>query len=521
MTTEDGAMLPEGAETAPPGTRAAGIVRWGLIALMAVVAIASVVHATGLSLGGREHATGGEQRYYCPMHPQIVQDRPGDCPICNMTLVPKPAANVLASNTMTPALATDGGAGGKYYCPMHPEVSSDDPNATCAKCGGMKLLPRPTNAGGSDDRPLASDVPGLVPVELGQQRTQLMGMRTARVTREPLAGALRATGVVTASERGLAQINTRFAGYIEKLLVSETGRRVRRGQALATIYSPEVLRVQQELLTARRWDRPAHEAGATPEHAPLADGLADDARRRLELLGISRQEIEQVLRSGKAIPALAIRSPVDGYVISKTAVEGGVVQPGTPLFEIADLSRVWVIAEVYESEVARVRVGQPARLDLAAFPGETFTGRVTFVHPTLDAASRTLRLRLEFKNRPGNSGPKLRPGMYGNVALDVPAASALSVPVEALVDTGDVQYVFLAREGGRFEPRRVTVGARGSDRVQVLSGVQEGDTVVTTANFLIDSESRLRAAVEGRTGELPDAGGAAPPAASSPPGHRH
>jgi membrane fusion protein, copper/silver efflux system len=333
---------------------------------------------------------------------------------------------------------------------------------------------------------------GLSPVQLTPERVQLIGMRTAAVKREALGGALRTTGVVAANEKGLAQITTRFAGWVQKLPVSTTGERVRRGQVLATIYSPDVLRAEQELLVTGGWAQGSDGAAA---------GLAANARRRLELLGISQQEIDQVLRTGKPSEAVAIRSPFEGYVVAKNAVAGVAVQPGSVLFEIADLSTVWVTADVYEIDVSRVHVGQRARFELASYPGEIHTGKLQFVYPIVDAQSRTLKVRLEFRNRSDRSGPRLRPGMYGTVYLDLPANTGLMVPVEAVVDTGDMQYVFVARDGGVFEPRPVKLGARAQGKVEITSGVAEGDQVVTTGNFLIDSESRLRAAIEGRAGQ--------------------
>jgi len=206
-----------------------------------------------------------------------------------------------------------------------------------------------------------------------------------------------------------------------------------------------------------------------------------------------------VLRTGKAVEAIAIRSPVAGYVVGKNAVAGAAIQPGTVLFQIADLSEVWVTADVYEQDISRVQVGQRARLELSSFPGETHTGKVKFIYPVLDSGNRTLKLRLEFKNRFDRNGPRLKPGMYGTVYLDLPATSGLMVPAEAIVDTGEMHYLFVAQQGGHFEPRMVKTGSRVKDQVEVVSGVAEGETVVTTGNFLVDSESRLRAAIEGQT----------------------
>jgi Cu(I)/Ag(I) efflux system membrane fusion protein len=339
----------------------------------------------------------------------------------------------------------------------------------------------------------AAGVAGLTPVDLSPERIQLMGMRTASVTRESRGGELRALGTITASEKGLARVETRFAGWVETLAVAETGTRVKRGQLLATVTSPDLAAAQQEFLLATTWSR----AGALPD-SPTVD-LAGPARGRLALLGLTAGDIARLEKTRTPLRTLEVRSPAAGVVTRRSVVEGSYVQPGSELFEIADLSTVWVLADIYEHDLARVSEGQPAQLELAAYPGERFAGKVGFLSPTVDPQSRTLRIRLTFKN----PDLRLRPGLYGNVVLTLPPTEGLFVPREAVVDTGAARYLFVAQPGGRFEPRKVKLGARAGDRVQVTEGVHEGEIVVTTANFLLDSESRLRSAIEG---------GAAPPA---------
>jgi membrane fusion protein, copper/silver efflux system len=455
----------------PAGVRTMSIVRWGLVIAMGAVAVLSIAYATGVlakvSFGAAhsEHA----ELFYCPMHPSVVQDHPGECPICSMTLVPKPE-------------------GGK-------------PGAAATMAPATRTKP----------------VPGLADIDLPADRIQLIGMRTAKVERAALGDALRTVGVIAANERGLSEISVRFSGWVQQLMVSETGQRVRRGEVLANVYSPEVLRAEQEYLTARGWDSkaPAAADSMPPEHhgdsslgAGMQGSLAADARRRLELLGIAASEIEAMASRGKVGDSVPIRSPSEGYVTARNVVPGAAIQAGAPLFEVADLSKVWFLADVFEQDAARLRIGQKAVLELAAYPGEHFPGRVQFISPTLSASTRTLRVRLEFANKTSPGGVKLRPGMYGNVALELPSASGLLIPSEALVDTGENQYVFVAKAEGHFEPRLVKVGARAGDKVQVSAGVAEGETVVTTGNFLLDSESRLRAAIDGQT--------EAPAAASAP-----
>jgi Cu(I)/Ag(I) efflux system membrane fusion protein len=379
------------------------------------------------------------------MHPSVLLDHPGQCPICNMDL---------------------------------------------AKVDPVKAAAPPSSDAG---------VPGLVAVDLSADRVQLMGMRTAKVERRALAPELRTVGSVAADERGLGHIHVRFAGWIERLAVQETGQKVKKGQLLGTVYSPDLLAAQQELLNALAWQKPkpAPSMPGMLHTEDLTAGLASQARRRLEVLGMSPEDIREVEKSGQARRAVEVRSPVAGYVVQRTAVEGLYVEPGTELFSVADLSKVWVIAEVYEYEMERIQLGQMADLRLAAYPSRSFSGKVSFIYPTVDPETRSLRVRVEL----ANPDLLLRPGMYGDVIFHLPGVDALIVPRDAVVDTGDAQYVFVAQAHGHFEPRAVQIGAREGEDVQIVKGVAEGEEVVTTANFLIDSESRLRAAVAGSVKE--------------------
>lgn len=424
------APLPEGREPAPRGWRVMAVVRWALVAAMAGAAVASAGSYLGWFGGERSHAD--HQIWTCPMHPAVVQDHPGSCPICGMDLVPK-----------------------------------------------SELAPSPSGV---------SDVPGLVPVDIDGERTQLIGLRTAPVVVEILAPELRTVGTIAASEEGLALVQTRFAGWIEEVVVAETGRRVKKGQVLARIYSPEVLAAQEEYVNALRWSREAKGS------AELSSRLVADARRRLELLGVDAGDLDAVRASGEALRAVPIRAPAAGHIVERTAVKGQYVEPATTLYSLADLGTVWVIADVYEGEMARVTRGQKASFVPAAHPGERFEGEVDLIYPVLDSDTRTLRARILLPNR----DLRLKPGMYGDVAMALPSQRALVVPAEALVDDGERQYVFLARPGGRFEPRLVRAGARAGERVAIEGGLVEGDVVVTTAGFLIDSESRLQGVIQGQ-----------------------
>ncbi len=407
----------------PRGVGAMSIVRWSLVIAMGMVAVLSIAYATGalakVSLGGAHAEHAG--LYYCPMHPSVVQDHPGECPICSMTLVPKPEGGPGKKMKPATSIATNEApaTAGKYYCPMHPNRTSNDPHAKCPDCG-MKMEPKPSvSTAMAAPAAEAKPVPGLSDIDLPPDRIQLIGMRTAKVEPAALGDALRTVGVIAANERGLAQISVRFSGWVQQLLVSETGRKVKRGEVLANVYSPEVLRAEQEYLTARGWDARSGggDAGAADHHGEsgvglgMQAGLAADARRRLELLGIGPQEIDAMASRGKAADSVPIRSPAEGYITARNVVPGAAIAPGAPLFEVADLSRVWLLADVFEQDAARLRIGQKASLELAAYPGERFAGRVQFIYPTLSASTHTLRVRLEFPNKAGPGGVKLRPGI--------------------------------------------------------------------------------------------------------------
>jgi len=495
-------LQPEGEERPPPGTRTMAGVRWALVALMAVVAAGAWVHHLGDG-GGGGAATGAA--FLCPMHPQIVADQKGECPICGMDLVPAagragaPAApsggTAQHAHEQAPGQgAAADAAPARYTCPMHPEFTTDDPTARCPECH-MKLVPVA--------RPAAATPPGLVPVELSADRVQLVGMRTATAVRAQLEPTIRSVGYVTTAETGLVSVSARYGGWIEELAANQTGQLVERDEVLAAIYSPDALNAQQVYLNAVKW---SGQKGIAAGGQPVAGDLERDARLRLELLGVSRQDIEALAASGQPLRALRLRSPVRGHLVRRSATKGNFVAAGTELFQIADLSTVWVLVDVYEGDIPRLHVGQKARFELKAYRGRAFTGKVGFIYPALAAGSRTLQARVELRN----PSLELRPGMFGDVTLELGASEALVIPSEALVDTGDHQYVFVDRGGGRFEPRLVKAGWSGDGRTAVLEGLAEGERVVTTANFLLDSESRLRAAVEGFAA-TPKAAGAATP----------
>ncbi len=320
-------------------------------------------------------------------------------------------------------------------------------------------------------------------VKVSPARVQTLGVKMAVVEKAELEAAVRAVGRVEVNERAVAEVAPKFEGWIEKLYINATGDPVRRGQPLFSVYSPELVSAQKELSIAE--DLKLDTPGADPAARDSARRLAEAARERLHNWDIGDP-------GGKVAHRLTFTSPVNGVVLEKNAVEGMRFAPGMSIFRVADLSTVWVIADVYEQNLAQVKVGQPADVVIDAYPNRTFEAKVTYLYPTLNAPTRTTPVRLELANRDG----LLRPGMFAHVDLATGGTAArLAVPNSAVIDTGSRQVVLVALDEGKFKPQPVKLGLRGKDKVEILDGLKEGDRVVVAANFLIDAESNLKAAL--------------------------
>ena len=318
---------------------------------------------------------------------------------------------------------------------------------------------------------------------------QLIGVRSAPVTYASLGQEIRAVGTVGYDERGLTQVTVKTSGWVREVFVDSIGRPVHKGEPLLTLYSPDVLATQDEYLLAVKMQA---QLATSPldEVKANAGSLVASSRERLHLWDVTDRQITALERRGAAEPVLTVYAPSSGIVLKREALPGKYVEPGTTLYEVADLSIVWISADIYESEVAAVRLNQPASVTFAAYPGETFRGNVSYVYPSLNTETRTVRVRVELPN----PGLKLKPGMYGNVILQTEAVHTLVVPKEAVLETGLRQLVFLDRGQGRYEPASVKLGRRSQDDVEVLEGLKEGDRIVTSANFLLDAESKLASA---------------------------
>jgi membrane fusion protein, copper/silver efflux system len=407
-----------------------------LLAAALIVLIAGGAFYMNRTSDDHEHAAG--EIYYCPMHPTVTSDKPGSCPICGMALVKREVA---------------------------PSSTASDLAASGAVTG----------------------------VSLSPEQRVTANVRTVRLELATHTGELLTTGRVTFDERRLAQVTAYSAGRIERLYVNFTGDTVRRGQTVATIYSPDLYATQQEYLLAlgnRERMRRAGFAGAQS----ASEDLVDSTRRRLMLFGMTAGQIQQLERTGKPMLTTGMVSSVSGVVTKKLVVPQQYVETGQPLFEIADLSTVWVEADVYEQQLPDVRLGQLVVITSPSLPGTEFPGVVSFIQPVLGGQTRTASVRVEL----ANPQLKLKPDMYVSARITgAPAPAHLMVPKSAIVDRGQKQYVWVEVQPGTYEPREVQTGPRHGDQIVILAGVQAGQSVVVEGGFLLDSEAQLRGATAG------------------------
>lgn len=468
------------------------------------------------------------QLWTCGMHPQVVLEEPGQCPICGMELVPlgmdEPGHDHEA--------AVDAAAATVWTCEEHPEIQESEPGE--CPIDGLPLVPlkptfRKAEAGGEDeilfyrnpmDPAITSPVPrkdemgmDYVPVYAseveGEGRGQAalgdgpvvsidpvvvqnMNVQTAPVERRTVAREIRTVGYLEYDQQKMVSVTTKYSGFIEKVYVNYKGQPVQKGEPLFEIYSPELVQTEQELLSAVEY---ARRMEAAPRDARRrAEALVDAARQRLSYWDITPKQVEHVEETGQVHRTLTVTAPASGVVMMRMpGLEGMAAKPGMELFHIADLSSLWLNVEVFEDQLAWVREGSVADVTLSYFPGEHFTGRVRYIEPEVSEKTRTVSLMLEVPNRHG----KLKSGMYATVLFRPPAAEdAVAVPSQAVLRTGERNVVIVALGEGRFAPREVTLGVSGEGYVQVLDGLSGDETIVTSSQFLIDSESNLKAAIQ-------------------------
>ncbi|MCZ6683915.1 MAG: efflux RND transporter periplasmic adaptor subunit [Planctomycetota bacterium] len=465
--------------------RIVGVKGWAPV-LAILILLPSATYMAGLRMspgGGGESApstdNGDEPKvlYTCGMHPQILERKPGICPICQMKLTPMKLDGG----------EDDGASTGPqerkvlyWRAPMDPNYISEKPGKSPM---GMDLVPVYADA----RETLSGPVIRIDPVTI-----QNMGIRTERVRRGPLVKIVRTLGRVDYDEPLVVFVDTKFGGWIEELYVDKTGQQVKRGQPLFAVYSPELYSAQQEFLSAlRRLPKFEDSTSSTAYSDALAN--VEAGRRKLRFLDVSDDQIDRLAKSGKVEKNMTIHSPADGIVTEKMALRGMRVKPGMRLYTIADLTRVWVYLDIYEYQLPWIRVGQDATMTLPYVPGRIFRGKVVYIYPYLEKETRVIKARLEFDN----PNLELKPEMYANVMLESRLRDdAILIPREAYIDSGTRKVVFVDRGDGKFDPRDIQVGVEGEGgRVEVLLGLEEGDVVVTSGQFMLDSESKLKEAV--------------------------
>jgi multidrug efflux pump subunit AcrA (membrane-fusion protein) len=454
--------------------------KWWAVVLVVIVALGAgavgglliAEKSSGPTQTTATETAGGKQLYSCGMHPDIIRDQPGNCPICGMKLTPVKTASAAAA-------VPPGERKIKYWrAPMDPTYISDKPGKSPM---GMDLVP------------VYEDQIEEGAIAIDPVTVQNMGLRTVAVRTGRLTRTIRTVANVTYDERKLYVINTKIDGWIEKLYVNETGQEVKEDQPLLEIYSPDLVSTQEEYLSAAK----NYQSLKDSPYQDVRQGaleLLNSTRRRLEYWGIDEGQIRNLESGAGMKKTLTLNSPARGVVVHKDAVEGTYVKAGSDLFRIADLSTVWVLASVYEYQLPYLKLGQTARVSLPYLPGESFEGKVSYFYTYLDAKARDVKVRLEFSN----PDLKLKPEMYADVVIesDLPGMRVL-VPEEAVIHSGKREIVFVDLGEGKFAPREIVTGVSGEGNVvEVKEGLMPGETIVASGQFMLDSESKTQEAIQ-------------------------
>lgn len=462
----------------PAGGRVPGVLGAILWVAVGAALVLGVGLATGvLHLGGATTpAEGDGQLWTCGMHPEVIQDEPGLCPICHMELTP-----MGDSQSSDHEHAAGNASGETWTCPMHPMIEEPAPGS-CPICG-MDLVQSGEEEGDATEAgPEVALAPDVI---------QTMNVRTTRAGRRDLERTIRTVGHLEYDQEKMVSVTTRYAGFVERVWVHSDGEEVQRGQPLFEVYAPELVQTQKELLAAIRYAERLHDAD--PESRSRARAMVDAARTRLEYWDIPADQIAAIEDSGEIVRTVTVTSPATGVVMRRAhGLEGMAVKPGVEALHVAGFSTLWLTVEVFEHQLAWIEPGDGATIRFDYFPGETFTATVRTVEPEVSPRTRSVELVLEVPNPDG----RLRVGMYATVEFEpVVARDAVAVPTESVIRTGERDVVVAALGDGRFVPREVELGIQADGFVQILEGLEAGDEIATSAQFLIDSESRLQAAV--------------------------
>jgi Cu(I)/Ag(I) efflux system membrane fusion protein/cobalt-zinc-cadmium efflux system membrane fusion protein len=445
-----------------------------------------------------------KQLWTCGMHPQVIQDKPGNCPICGMRLIPiKDSSASASAGTPEEAISQDRAAGAsaerkiRYWRdPMDANYVSDKPGKSPM---GMDLIPVY-----EDEQTLETGV------RVDPSFLQNFAVRTEVVERGSIPIEIRTVGVLSHNPDGLYSVNTKFAGWIEKSYFNNVGQHVQRGDLLLEIYSPDLVTTQQEYLAAIQYLEKLSEAKAYPDAVERARSLLESARERLRYWDVTDEQIQELEETRKPRRTVKIYSPATGILAEKISesLEGMRIEPGMTIYHLADHSVLWVEVEVYEHQIRYLREGMVVRVEVEAFPGRVWRGRIVRFSPTVDPQTRTLRAFVEVDNK----DQKLRPEMYANILIQPPAVTgAVKVPEQAVLHSGTRSVVIVQKARGLFEPREVKLGPAGGGFQEVRDGLRAGETIVASSQFLIDSESNLKAAIQQLLGAGPRTNGESEP----------
>ncbi|MCH8276801.1 MAG: efflux RND transporter periplasmic adaptor subunit [Bacteroidetes bacterium] len=444
----------------------------GVLALIVGFAGGVWLSGDGPTVGEAEAAV-----YRCPMHPTVVSDRPTECPVCGMDMVPDAPGHDTKTSTAERKVLY-------WRAPMDPNFTSDKPGKSPM---GMDLIPV-----------YEDESAGTVRIDAAT--VQNIGVKTTVVERRPLSRTIRTVGRVDYDETRITDVNTKMSGWVEKLFVNYTGQRVKKGQPLLEIYSPELVSAQEEYLIALNSQQ----------------GLLRSTKRRLLYWDITEAQIAELARNRKVSRTMTVYSPQEGVVVHKAVYQGAHIKAGQHLYRIADLSQVWVYADIYEYEFPWIKEGQVAEVELSYSPGKTLTGEVVYVYPFMEKETRTVKVRMAFPN----DDLSLKPAMYANVKIKpLISLDAIAVPVQAVIHSGVRTVIIKSLGNGKFRPVEITLGVEADGFYEVIDGIVAGDIVVTSSHFLIDSESNLKAALtslnDGSTS------GAEQGPTAMPQGHQH
>jgi RND family efflux transporter MFP subunit len=454
-----------------------------------IVALVSAAFVGGIGYGrwyGKDSKASAGQKggrrilhYVDPMHPAYTSDKPGIAPDCGMKLVP-----VYEGGDAEPQAQNPTGKLLYYRDPKVPAFKSDKPGINPAT--------------GSDLEPVYENAPAAMPmgtIRVSPEKQQLIGVKFGEVTPSAGVHAFRSVGQVAMDETRFTKVQTRIDGWIEKVYVDFTGKFVEKGQPLLTMYSPEMLASQREYLLALR-SKEIMKGSPLSDSQQQSDSLLAAARKRLELYSLSEAQIEEITRTQQPLTNITVYSPISGYVMMRNAFPKQRITPETELYTVVDLSKVWIMADVFENEASMIQVGMAARIKPSYGTGQAFNGRVSYIQPSVDPMTRTLKVRIEA----ANPNMTLKPEMFVNVEFNVSMPARMTVPAEAVLDTGLKKTVFVDRGNGYLEPREVEIGDRIGDRLEVVKGLTPGERIVTSGNFLIDSESQLKSSAAGMSG---------------------